>query len=58
MIFQKNKKISDKKFLKTNPLCAVCMRQGKYTQATQVFVMTNGYKESRCDNCSKPKVLN
>lgn len=51
-------KIKEKKFLKTNPLCVACMRQGKYTKATQVFIMTNGYIESRCDNCCKPKILN
>ena len=44
-------KIKEKKFLKTNPLCAACMRQGKYTKATQVFVMTNGY--SKIDNHSE-----
>ena len=51
-------KIKEKKFLKANPLCAACMRQGKYTKATHVFIMTNGYKESRCNNCCKPKILN
>lgn len=42
-------KLKEKKFLKEHPLCCACMREGRYTKATHVFIMTNGYKESRCD---------
>ncbi len=50
-------RLKEKRFLKVHPLCAVCMRQGRYTKATHIFIMTNGYKESRCDG-HKPKMLN
>ena len=40
----------DRIFLEKHPLCAVCMRCGKYKKATHVYVMTNGFKEARCDN--------
>jgi len=38
-----------KQYLKANPLCTVCMQEGKFVKATQVWQETNGNLQPRCD---------
>lgn len=47
----------EKAYLKANPLCIVCYKQGRYTKATKMWVHTNGEKEPRCDKHSCSKIL-
>ena len=50
-------KLSERRYLKQNPLCLCCQREGKYKKATAVWIHTNGEKEPRCDEHAKGKVL-
>ena len=49
--------VKEAEFLKANPLCVCCQREGKYKKATVVWIYTNGDIEARCEDHARGKVL-
>ena len=49
--------MTEKEYLKQNPLCVRCLKRGRYRKASVVWKLTNGDIESRCAECAKAKIL-
>jgi hypothetical protein len=52
------KTMTEKEYLKQNPLCVQCLKCGTYRKASVVYKLTNGDIESRCTECARGKILN